>query len=150
MAEALRHVVCPSCGAINRIPQGRPAEQAKCGVCHKPLFGGRPAEVDAKSFERNITRNDIPVIVDFWAPWCGPCHAMAPALERATAELEPNYRVIKVNTDQVPEIASRYGIRSLPTLMLFAKGGPVAQTAGAMDRQRIVSWVQAHAPTQPA
>jgi thioredoxin 2 len=146
MSQPLHHVVCPACGAVNRIPPGRPADQAKCGSCHKPLFTGAPVAVDAKAFERHLTRNDIALVVDFWAPWCGPCHAMAPAFERAAQELEPGYRFIKVNTEEVPALAARYGIRSIPTLMLFSSGELAAQSAGARDQNGIVSWVRAHTP----
>jgi len=109
---------------------------------HLPLFAGKPIPADGEAFDRHISRNDIPVVVDFWAPWCGPCRAMAPALEQAAGELEPDYRVLKVDTEEVPALAARYGIRSIPTLMLLAGGRPVARTAGAMDPQRIVSWVR--------
>jgi thioredoxin 2 len=112
MADSTRHVVCPHCSAINRTPPDRPARQAKCGTCHQKLFSGKPASADAETFERHITRNDIPVMVDFWAPWCGPCLAMAPAYERAAAELEPDYRLLKVNTEEEPALAARYGIRA--------------------------------------
>ena len=134
------HVVCPSCSAINRIPPDRPAKQANCGT---KLFSGKPIAANAATFERHITRNDIPVVVDFWAPWCGPCLAMAPAYERAAAELEPDYRLLKVNTEEEQSVAARYGIRSIPTLMLFLNGREVARRAGASDTRGIVSWAKA-------
>jgi thioredoxin 2 len=143
MTESAVHVVCPSCSAINRIPRDRPAGQAKCGTCHQKLFAGKPGTADAATFERHITRNDIPVIVDFWAPWCGPCLAMAPAYERAAAELEPDYRLLKVNTEEEQSLAARYGIRSIPTLMLFIGGREIARRAGTSDTRGIVSWAKA-------
>jgi thioredoxin 2 len=136
------HVVCPSCSAINRIPPDRPAGQAKCGTCRQRLFSGKPLAADAATFERHITRNDSPVIVDFWAPWCGPCLAMAPGYERAAAELEPDYRLLKVNTEEEQPLAARYGIRSIPTLMLFRHGREIARRAGANDTRGIVSWAK--------
>jgi thioredoxin 2 len=146
MDEEFLHVVCPHCSAVNRLPRPRLGEAPKCGSCHQMLFAGAPVAVDAERFERHVLRNDIPVVVDFWAPWCGPCQAMAPMLERAAAMLEPRHRVLKLNTEVAPAIAARYGIRSIPTLMLFAGGEPVAQTAGAMDTRAILSWVAAHEP----
>jgi len=137
------HVVCPSSSAINRIPPDRPAKQANCGTCHHKLFSGKSIAANAATFERHITRNDIPVAVDFWAPWCGPCVAMAPAYERAAAELEPDYRLLKVNTEEEQSVAARYGIRSIPTLMLFLNGREVARRAGASDTRGIVSWAKA-------
>ena len=136
------HVVCPSCSAINRIPPDRPAGQAKCGTCREKLFSGKPVAANAATFERHITRNDIPVIVDFWAPWCGPCLAMAPAYERAAVELEPDFRLLKVNTEEEQSLAARYGIRSIPTLMLFRYGREIGRRAGASDTRGIVSWAK--------
>jgi thioredoxin 2 len=150
MTGSAVHVVCPACGAINRIPAERPALHAKCGTCHQKLFSGKPVAADAATFERHITRNNIPVIVDFWASWCGPCIAMAPAYERAASELEPEYRLLKVNTEAEQSLAARYGIRSIPTLMLFMKSREVARRAGASDTRGIVSWAKAHAADKHA
>jgi thioredoxin 2 len=150
MDRSSGHVVCPHCGAVNRVPPARPARQARCGSCHRPLFEGRPVPATAESFERHRTRDDLPVVVDFWAPWCGPCRAMAPAYERAAAALEPGYRLLKVNTEETPALAAQYEIRSIPTMMLFAQGRPVARTMGAMSTAGIVDWVRAHTPeSQP-
>jgi thioredoxin 2 len=146
MNYSIRHVVCPSCVSVNRVSATRPAQQAKCGKCHQPIFTGKPAAADGTAFERHITRNDIPVVVDFWASWCGPCLAMAPAYERAGAELEPRFRLLKVNADEEQQLMAKCGIRSIPTLMLFAKGQPVAQNAGAMNTRDIVAWARSHAP----
>jgi thioredoxin 2 len=149
MSKTSLHIVCPSCGAINRVQAGRPAADAKCGKCHQPLFQGKPVSVDAAAFDRHLTRNDIPMVVDFWASWCGPCLAMAPAYERAAAELEPEYRLLKVDSDEQQALAVRYQIRSIPTLMLFVDGQPVARNAGAMDTSSIVSWVRSHTADSP-
>jgi thioredoxin 2 len=151
VAPSPTHIVCPSCGAINRIPPDRQAEQAKCGTCHQQLFQAKPLTATAAIFERHLTHSDTPVLVDFWAPWCGPCRTMAPAYERAAAELEPGFRLLKLNTEEEPTIAARYDIRSIPTLLLFSGGSEIGRRAGASDTRSIVSWATAQiARQQPA
>lgn len=140
MTEAL-HVVCPHCAATNRIPAERLGEAPKCGQCHQRLFTGHPAELGAASFRKFIERNDLPVVVDFWAPWCGPCQMMAPEYAAATAELEPKVRLAKVNTDAEPGLGGEFGIRSIPTLIYFRGGHEVARRSGAMSRADIARWV---------
>jgi thioredoxin 2 len=140
----IRQIVCPHCTAINRVPADRPAEKAKCGACHNPLFGGKPVAVSAQGFATHLRRNDLPVVVDFWAEWCGPCKMMAPAYERVAAELEPHVRFLKVDTEAEQQLAAEYNIRSIPTLMLFRGGRVVAQRAGASDAASLRDWIQQH------
>jgi thioredoxin 2 len=139
-----RQIACPHCGSINRIPAERNAREAKCGRCHRPLFTGGPIPATAKTFETHLKHNDIPVLVDFWAAWCGPCKAMAPVYERIAAEFEPSVRFLKVDTESEPELAARYNIRSIPTLMLFRDGRVIAQRAGAVDAHTLRSWLRQH------
>lgn len=136
------HIVCPHCASVNRIGAGQPAAAGKCGVCHKALFTGHPLPVTTEVFDQHIGRNDIPVVVDFWAAWCGPCKMMAPIFERVTAEEEPAMRFLKVDTDRETELAARYGIRSIPTLMVFRNGKPVAHRAGAVDATTLRTWLR--------
>lgn len=144
MSGASLHIVCPHCLAVNRIPPDRPSREANCGKCHYRLFSGKPVDANAQAFDRYIERNDIPVVVDFWAPWCGPCKAMAPGFERAAAELEPRVRLLKVNADEAPSIAARYGVQSIPTMLMFAHGKLVAQHVGAMGGRGVTTWIQQH------
>jgi thioredoxin 2 len=145
MSDDTRHIVCPHCATVNRIPADKPANKAKCGNCHQLLFAGSPSPASTASFTKQIERSDIPVVVDFWADWCGPCHAMAPAYQRVAAEMEPQFRFLKVDTEAEPELAARYQIRSIPTLMVFRKGTLVAQRAGAVDAGTLRSWLRQYA-----
>lgn len=139
------HIVCPHCGQVNRAPTGRLADSPRCGGCKQALFHGHPVELDAQSFGRTITRNDVPVVVDFWAPWCGPCKMMAPVYEQAAVQLEPQVRLAKLNTEEAPALAAQYGIRSIPTVTLFRDGKEVARQAGVMNLPQLVRWIHAHA-----
>ena len=143
MSEQL-HLICPNCQATNRLPQDRLDQKPNCGRCHEALFTGQPVELTSVMFANYLDRNDIPLLVDFWAPWCGPCKMMAPAFVQAAAMLEPHVRLAKVNTDAEQALGARYNIRSIPTLALFKGGHEVARQSGAMNTQDIVRWVRSH------
>jgi thioredoxin 2 len=139
------HVVCPHCHATNRVPQERLAEGPNCGQCHQPLFDGHPVALDEAAFRRHIASSELPVVVDFWAPWCGPCRVMAPEFEKAAGLLEPAYRLAKVNTEEAQHLAHRFNIRSIPTMAIFRGGQEVARQSGAMGSAQIAAWVKANA-----
>ena len=137
------HVVCPHCDSVNRLPPARLAEGPACGACKRPLFSGAPLELGAARFEHHAERGDLPLLIDFWAPWCGPCRQMAPSFARAAGELEPDFRLIKVNTEDEPALASRFAIRSIPTLVIWKAGREIARRSGALDALSLVRWARA-------
>jgi thioredoxin 2 len=141
MSDSL-HLVCPSCGGINRVPANRLADGGKCGRCGTGLTVTEPVSVDEAGFERFLSRDERPLLVDFWAEWCGPCRMMAPAFAQAATQLAPQVLALKVNTEQARNLSGELGIMSIPTLALFHGGQEIARQAGAMDTGSIVAWTR--------
>lgn len=143
---ATLHVVCPHCDATNRVPRERLAQGGRCGACHLALFEGHPlAPDDAGRLTKHVEDSDIPVLIDFSAAWCGPCRTMAPIFEQAAARLEPRIHLAKVDIDAAPELAARFAVQSVPSLVLVRHGQEVARTTGVTPLPRLVAWIEQHA-----
>jgi len=136
------HIVCGHCDAVVRTPSDRLEQKPKCPRCRHELFEGHPIELRTANFDQHVIRNEVPVIVDFWAPWCGPCQAMAPRFTQAAQQFEPHVRFAKVNSDEEPSVSARFGIRGIPTLIAFKNGREVARQSGAMDGGMLARWIQ--------
>jgi len=143
MSSPSQIVVCPNCQSVNRIPAARLGDDPRCGKCKKSVFTGQPIVLTDQTFDKHLSRSDLPLVVDFWAPWCGPCKMMAPFFEQAAAELEPQVRFAKVNTDENPILSQRYQISSIPTTAVFKGGREVARQPGAMNLAQLLQWIQA-------
>jgi len=135
-------VVCPHCGSVNNVPYKESYKKANCGKCKNSLLDTHPVELNSSNFDHFIANSDLPVVVDFWAPWCGPCRMMAPAFEAAAAQLPLKAQFVKVNTEEAQELGARFGIRSIPTIMVFKNGQVVHQVSGALDQNSIVNMVR--------
>jgi thioredoxin 2 len=134
-------IACPVDAALNRVPKDRLGQDPKCGTCHNRLFPGKAVEMTSANFERHTLKSELPVVIDFWAAWCGPCRTMSPNFEAAAKILEPRVRMAKLDTEAAPEISGRYAIRSIPTMIMIHKGREIARTSGAMPTQAIVQWI---------
>ena len=146
VVEASLHLLCTACRKLNRVPAERLGEHAQCGNCHRPLFPGHAVAVSEADFQAHLRLDELPLLVDMWAPWCGPCRTMAPQFERAAGLLEPRMRLLKLDIDQAQASAARYGIRSIPTVVLFHRGKVIGQVTGAQTTEALVHWARSHAP----
>ena len=134
------HIVCPHCDTINRVPAVKLPAGGKCGQCHHPLFEAAPLALNGARFARHAEKSDVPLLIDFWAEWCGPCRAMAPAFARAAQQLEPGIRLAKVNIDEEPALAQRFGVSSIPTMILVSQGREIDRIVGAHSEADLVNW----------
>ena len=137
-------IMCPHCGALNRVPNEKLNSQPTCGKCKRPLFTGQPVEMNGQQFLRALQKTDQPLVVDFWAPWCGPCKMFAPTFAQAAAQIEPRARFVKINTENEQQVAAQFGIRSIPTLAIFKNGQEVDRISGALSLPQFTQWVNQH------
>ncbi len=135
-------VACPTDASLNRVPSAKLDRHPKCGRCHNPLFQGKAIELNAANFDAHAIKSDLPLVIDFWAEWCGPCRMMSPNFEAAAALLEPRVRLGKLDTEAEPAIAGRYAIRGIPSMIMISKGREIARTSGAMPTSAIVQWIE--------
>lgn len=140
MTDAIK-LACPHCAAMNRVEQARLGDGAKCGKCKQGLFSGKPVDLTAGNYDALVNRSELPVVVDFWAGWCGPCKMMAPVFAQVAGELEPRMRFAKLDTEAEQALAGRFGIRSIPTLIVFREGREVARQAGALQGSQLKQWL---------
>ena len=142
MSAVMILLACPHCDAMNRMPRSRLGQSPQCGHCHQALFAGKPVKLSEANFDPHALRSDLPLLVDFWAPWCGPCLSMAPQFEAAAKQLEPHFRLGKVDTEAEPSLGARFAIRSIPTLVLLQAGREVGRQSGAIGADQIVRWAR--------